>query len=122
MSFNLNKKQYPEQKSHYLSPYTCRTIPVWDNELGISNVPYLKRDENRLHLNPTHSIYIQVQLQMYVTNIRFCDLFIYSPQGSVLLKIQRDNELLTQLIPYLENFYFTEYIQRLHAKYCTNSK
>lgn len=116
------KEAWQKQLVEIKCPYTCRKIPVWDNELGKSNVPYLKTDENGLHLNPNHSIYTQVQLQMYVTNIGFCDLFIYSPQGSVLLKIQRDNELLTQLIPRLEDFYFTEYIQRLRAKYCTNSK
>lgn len=103
-------------------PYTCRKIPVWDNELGKPNVPYLKRDEYGLHLNPSHSIYIQVQVQIYVTNIAICDLYIYSPQGSVLLKILRDNQLLAKLIPKLEQFYFSEYIQRLYAKFCANSK
>ncbi|XP_044595063.1 uncharacterized protein LOC123272393 [Cotesia glomerata] len=81
------KEAWQKQLVEIKCPYTCRKIPVWDNELGKSNVPYLKTDENGLYLNPSHSIYIQVQLQIYVTNISYCDLYIYSPQGSVLLKI-----------------------------------
>lgn len=97
-------------------PYICRHIPVWDADLSKSNVPYLKVDENGLHLSKTHSINIQVQLQMYVTNIQFCNLFVYSPKGSLLLTVQRDNQLLNNLIPHLEQFYFTQYIQKLYAK------
>lgn len=98
-------------------PYSCRNIAVFDEKSRKPNVPYLKNDENGLQLKTTHSINVQVQLQMYVTNIAFCDLFIFSPQGSVLITIKRDNELLSQLVPRLERFYFHYYIQRLHEKY-----
>lgn len=55
-------------------PYMCNKISIHDADNGISNVQYLKSDENGLHLSTTHSIYTQIQLQMYVTNIAFCDL------------------------------------------------
>lgn len=100
-------------------PYTCRKIPVFDEKLWKPNVQYLKMDQNGLQLSKTHSIYIQVQLQMYITKIELCDLFIYSPQGSVLIKIGRDEELLSQLVPHLEQFYFNNYIKSLNAKYST---
>lgn len=83
-------------------------------------MPYLKIDENGLYLNNSHSIYIQIQLQIYVTNIHFCDLYVFSPKGSVLLTIERDNKLLQKLIPHLQNFYFNEYIQRLYANHLTD--
>lgn len=98
-------------------PYKCRNIPVYDQKLKKSNVQYLKLDENGVQLSCTHSIYTQIQIQMYVTNIAFCDLFIYSPLGSVLITVARDELFLSRLIPKLEKFYFTYYIQRLFMKF-----
>ncbi|XP_074114471.1 uncharacterized protein LOC141537395 [Cotesia typhae] len=96
-------------------PYSCRNQPIFNEESLEIHVQYLKFDENGLHLSTTHSIYTQIQLQMYVTNIAFCDLFIYSPMGSVLITVGRDEAFLNKVIPALQKFYFQHYLQRLFS-------
>lgn len=57
---------------------------------------------------------------MYITNIAFCDLLIYLPIGSVLIKILRDNDFLRNLIPKLQKFYFIHYLPKLFSLYLTD--
>lgn len=97
--------------------YLCKKIPVYDAKSKKSNVQYLRVDKNGLSLSKTHSIYTQVQLQMYVTNIAFCDLFVYSPVGSVVITIARDEKFLSTVILKLEKFYFHHYVKRLFIKF-----
>ncbi|XP_074113752.1 uncharacterized protein LOC141536872 [Cotesia typhae] len=78
-------------------PYNCKKIPVFDRHDHTCNVKYLKYDENGLQLSQNHCIYTQIQVQMYVTNIAFCDLFVYSPLGSVLITVARDNVFLQKM-------------------------
>ncbi|KAK0160416.1 hypothetical protein PV328_007827 [Microctonus aethiopoides] len=50
------------------------------------------------------------QLQMYVTGIPVCDIFVWSLRGSVSIEVHIDYEFLTGLIPKLGNFYFQHYL------------
>ena len=49
---------------------------------------YLKKDESSLHLDHTHSYYYQVQTQMFVCNVDYCDFcvctFSMSKEGHIL--------------------------------------
>lgn len=98
-------------------PYNCKSVPIFDTESSKLNVKYLKMDENAFRLNENHSIYTQVQIQMYVTNIALCDLYIYSPKGSILISIHRNNMFLANIISCMEQFYFTHYLSKLYSTY-----
>ncbi|TRY75895.1 hypothetical protein TCAL_14166 [Tigriopus californicus] len=54
------------------------------------SVKYLKEDT----LSKTHMYYYQIQTQMFVSNTKLCDLFIYSSADWKLLTVQRDDEFL----------------------------
>lgn len=97
-------------------PAKCKYVPVIEDHISVINVQYLRIDENGLQLKQNHSIYTQIQIQMYVTNISICDLYVYSPKGSKLVSIKRDNVLLSSLVPKLEKFYFNDYLPKLYAK------
>ncbi|RVE42935.1 hypothetical protein evm_012413 [Chilo suppressalis] len=103
-------------------PATCTNKPVIERDNLVTNVKYLQFDENGLKLKQNHSIYTQVQMQIYVTGIPVCDLFVYSPKGSVLVYIKRDNMFLSNLVLRLEKFYFTYYLPKLHANLLEENK
>ena len=43
---------------------------------------------------------------MFITGLTECELFFWSPEGSELVKVPRDEDFLADLIPKLEYFYF----------------
>ncbi|CAG9760104.1 unnamed protein product [Ceutorhynchus assimilis] len=88
-------------------PYTCQDKPIYDEEEKIFNVNYLTIGENGAQLKRSNQIYTQVQIQMYVTNIPNCDLYIYSSKGSALVKVPRDEMFSRDVIIKLEAFHFT---------------
>jgi hypothetical protein len=48
----------------------------------------------------------QVQVQIYVSGATICDLFVYSPAGSVTVEAHRDEQFLQEIIPKMEHFCF----------------
>lgn len=87
---------------------------MYDVKTGLLNVPYLVIDENkRFHLKEKHQYYAQVQVLLYVLNLQVCQFIVYSPVGSVIFSIARDNAYLKTNIPKLEKFYFQMYLTAL---------
>lgn len=90
-------------------PYSCREKPVIEEQ--ICNVPYLYvTSDGGVTLKDTHVYYTQVQVSMYILNLVSCDLFIYSPKGSVKVNISINEEFLSNIIPKVEKFYFEHYL------------
>lgn len=95
-------------------PISCKSKPIWDEEAQKFNVGFIQTlDNGAVQLKKNNIYYTQCQLQMYVTNIPICDLFIWSPRGSYTVEVHIDYEFLTMLIPKLENFYFNYYLSAL---------
>lgn len=75
-------------------PYSCREKPVIEEKICI--VPYLYvTSDGGVALKDTHVYYTQVQVSMYILNLVSCDLFIYSPKGSVKVNISINEEFLS---------------------------
>lgn len=55
---------------------------------------------------------------MYVTGTDVCDLFIYSQieDGSICVKIERNELFLKTVVSKCEKFYFQYYLPELHKK------
>ncbi|KAM7308041.1 hypothetical protein ISCGN_011676 [Ixodes scapularis] len=51
-------------------PESCRTRPIFDREAGISDVAYLTNTDGELSLEPPQPHYTQVQVQLYVLNLK----------------------------------------------------
>ncbi|XP_024890188.1 uncharacterized protein LOC112466355 [Temnothorax curvispinosus] len=60
-------------------PITCEKMPVVDFENKKCNVKYLVFEGNEVRLKTSVQYYTQCQTQMYVSGMKECDLFIYSP-------------------------------------------
>lgn len=56
--------------------------------------------------------YHQIQGQMYMTNRKFCDFFVWSPADSVTMHIERDDSWC-MFVPHIEDFYEHEVLPSL---------
>lgn len=93
-------------------PFTCKNSIIFDPETGTSFVDYLIVDkEKKPELKKTHIYYTQVQMCLYVTGLEVCNFFVYSSLNSVLLRISRDEAFLENIVPKIENFYFSHLLQ-----------
>lgn len=91
-------------------PYSCMNEQIVDFQNSVCNVPYLHFVNGILQLKTSHQYYTQIQLQMYVTSMNLCDLFVWSPKDSVTITIMRDESFLSDLVPKLRDFYFSYYL------------
>lgn len=99
-------------------PISCRNVPVVDFEKKESNVKYLKFQDTILTLKDSSIYYTQCQVQLYLTGLNICDLFVYSPvkNGSVCVPVHRNENFLQKVIFKCEDFYFKYYLPKLHEK------
>ena len=68
----------------------------------VNSVPRLKR---------THKYYCQVQLQIIICEVSFCDFVIWSPKGMSVERIMKDEEFVQSVLPRLQRSTGTVYCQ-----------
>ncbi|KAJ8665860.1 hypothetical protein QAD02_007522 [Eretmocerus hayati] len=99
-------------------PITCKDLPIIDWENEQSNVLYLHFVNHRLELRESSCYYTQCQLQMYVTGLTECDLFVYTPVegGSCCVQVPRNESFLEKLVPLCGQFYHEHFLPKLYSK------
>ncbi|XP_053597208.1 uncharacterized protein LOC103570404 isoform X3 [Microplitis demolitor] len=102
-------------------PSTCENKPVINDADQVSNVRYLEFINDKLELKKSDGYYTQIQVQMYVTGMSVCDLFVFSPveNGCCLIEVHRHEEFLKNVILKSEKFYFEQYLPALFATVAT---
>ena len=98
-------------------PSSCEEKKIIEN--GKSNLKYLKLENGRVILSKTHPYYTQIQINMYVTNAKWGYLYVYSPLGSKVIVVARNETFLKNVLNKLERFYFHYYLPELTKK-CKN--
>lgn len=94
---------------------------MYDNKCKKFNVKYLYMENNNIELKKSSQYYTQCQLQMFVTGLRSCDLFVWSPVGgSCVSEIRYDDRFVSQLILRLQAFYFNDFLPALCDEYGEN--
>lgn len=73
-------------------PSSCEKKPAVNIADNSCNVKYLQFDGGHFVLKKNELYFTQIQVQMYVTGMTVCDLFVYSPveNGSCLIEVHRD--------------------------------
>lgn len=116
MAFDTNNLKILEIKC----PSSCSNKPIFDATKNTFNVSYLYLDENNMiKLKVSHSYYTKCQIQMYVTGLHMCDLYVWSKKGSCLATVLKDEIFLQQVVPKIQNFYFQYYFNVLYNSYIT---
>ncbi|XP_071580317.1 uncharacterized protein [Temnothorax nylanderi] len=94
-------------------PVSCEKLPVVDFHSYKINVKYLYYWNGNIELKKSHQYYTQCQIQLYVTGLTVCDLYVWSPKGSCVVSVHRDEDFLKFLIPKLEKFYFQHFLEAI---------
>ena len=94
-------------------PFSCKNCIIVDRKGKVCYVKYLYFQGETLELKKSHCYYTQINIAMYVLNVKKCHFFVYSKKDSVHLVIDRDEEFLSGLIPKIEEFYFKHMLQLL---------
>ena len=77
------------------------------------NVSYLHFINGAGGVKKSHCYYTQVQVQMNVTGLKICDLFVWTPNETYKVEAHIDHDFLQSLIPRLQSFYFEFYLPAL---------
>lgn len=98
-------------------PISCQKKAIVDFESELCNVHYLEFVNGNIELKKKHSYYTQIQVQMYVTGMTMCDIFVYSPvgNGSCTVRVDRDENFIKNAILKSEEFYFNHYLPHLYV-------
>lgn len=96
-------------------PISCKNQPIVDFDKKISNVQYLELVNDEPELKKSKPYYTQIQVQMCMTGTTMCDLFIYSPSGSCIVRVDRDEDFIKTVILKCEEFYFKYYLPLLYS-------
>jgi hypothetical protein len=70
---------------------------------------FFSYENGKLQIDTSHSYYYQIQGQMAVCGVDWCDLVVWTPKGitsSDVQRIQRDTVFWSNILPTLTNFYF----------------
>lgn len=68
-----------------------------------------------IKMNPKHAYYAQVQLNMWVTNTKFCDFILYSLKENdfIIVEVCFDSAFVENIVNGLKGLYFSEMLPRL---------
>ena len=81
------------------------------------SLPIARNSDGKLYLIPNHNYYHQVQAHLLVTGRQHCFFFIWTPKGSLMVKVEVDNTWREANIKRLEHFYFNIYLDAFKAHY-----
>ncbi|XP_065901931.1 uncharacterized protein [Dysidea avara] len=97
-------------------PFVCSTISFTEASLKPSFC--LEKSNGRLQLKRKHQYYYQVQTQLFVTQLFWCDFVVWSPTEGILVERIDFDELFTaNMVSKARSFYFDTFLPSVVA--CT---
>ena len=83
-------------------PYNCRTI----NDVVARPNSYLGRNQDgKVVLRRTHSYFYQIQAQMFCSETRYCDFFVYHESQCYLERVYYDETFIEQCVVKAKKFF-----------------
>ncbi len=74
--------------------------------------PYLKSD---FEVNREERLYYMIQAELYATRTNWCDLFLWTPSQTLLVRVERNERFIQANVP-LVDWVFENYIYPLCRK------
>ena len=78
-----------------------------------------KRDflfDANYNVRTNHKYYCQIQLEMYVCGVLYCDVVIWQPDSILVVRVQRDDSFLTDMLPNLRTAWIKHILPELLTK------
>lgn len=70
-----------------------------------------KRGDDQCYLKESHPYYAQVQGQLGITGVEWCDFIVYTKVGVYVQRIKRNCQFWEQLKDKLHGYYFNHFIK-----------
>ena len=84
----------------------CNEVPTADN------LPYLNLSDNgEIHLHKKHAYYYQIQTQLGVFKMSWCDFFVFTHKGYFLERVYFNDSVWTEIVKSAE-FFFLNYVAK----------
>ena len=102
----------PEHKRGCLEvkcPFTCKRISILEACRQVSAF-CLVEEKGVMHLSKSHSYYYQIQTQMHVTNLNWCDFFVWCPKQIFVQQIGYDSVFMKNALQTAKKFYFEKFL------------
>ena len=115
--FTSQSSNSPEGILEIKCPYQLRNGQVIPSGTWASLFPYLNSD---FELNQEHRFYQLIQAELYATRTKWCDLFLWTPTQTLLVRVERNEPFIQANVP-LVNWVFRNYIYPLCRK-CDRKK
>ena len=91
-------------------PYLCLRKSIAEASLESSSF-CLRTSGDKLHLKETHQYFYQVQAQLYITRLPWCDFVVWSPNKEILVeRIYYNQHFIMQAIAKARIFYFDVFL------------
>jgi hypothetical protein len=85
-------------------PYTARDMSI-EESLSLPGFCLEERD-NKICLKKTHAYYYQIQGQLMITGVEFCDFIVYTRKEIHIERIDQDLVFMNKLLSDLSKVYF----------------
>ena len=101
--------------AEYKCPYSLRdkTIDEHLTSKGAAQFCLSRESDGTLRLKKTHAYFYQVQGQLAVMNLPWCDFVLWTPKELHVERIQADPAFWREVLPKLEKFYDTALLPEL---------
>ena len=91
-------------------PYVCERQTVTDARKNVSGF-YLADVDGKTELSKSHMYFYQVQTQMHVTCLNWCDFCVWSPVGEPFVqRIGYEKAFMDKALIKAQNFYFNKFL------------
>ncbi|XP_061703411.1 uncharacterized protein LOC133515122 [Syngnathoides biaculeatus] len=92
-----------------------------------SNIANASKDnlfclDKDLHLKKEHRYYTQVQFQMYVQKVSYCDLVVYTNLDMAIVRIPRDDKFISTLLSKCDTFFCDHVLPEVVSRKLENSR
>jgi len=118
-----NKQQWLIEVKSFMPCPNVDTFKELLHFRGSTYMPYYYDTHDTIHVRQNHKFYYQIQCQLYVTGLPFCDLVFYYKEHAAAVRVAFDHQLWHKNIyPELTAFYFRFILPEMFFKRVRNNK
>ncbi|XP_074662685.1 uncharacterized protein LOC141915162 [Tubulanus polymorphus] len=98
-------------------PYSFRDIKP---QGACSNPTFCCEEKgNKYFLRKDHDYYAQIQGQLALTGLTWCDFLVYTSKGMLIIRVPFDLEFWNEAVAKLANFFIRYFLPAMNENFCT---
>lgn len=86
-------------------PYTLRNSKSLNDLFKKKSAPLVK-DNGVIKMNTKHQYYFQVQMQMFVADVLYCDFMAWNDSNHIIVRVEKDQSFWNNEYPKTTTFFY----------------